>query len=171
MNKEARSCWCCSSLHWLNPVKVSWGSVSLWSHESVWRERWFFTQSWGLPLRPQRHDPVAGVKQTHWRDSVPVFLPFPHERMKPLCELKRAIPCSLTWYEGEKKGEGACSWKRLHESAHLCFIITTLQYSKLSASKTANSDTHYKWQSRKEQNKSVNKIRCSPKWKAYEYTV
>lgn len=53
--------------------------------------------------------------------------------------LKRAIPCLLTRNLSRTR---EVELDRLHlEKAHLCFIKTTFQRSKPSASATANSDT------------------------------
>lgn len=156
----------------------------------VWRRRCFcfFIQSWGLPLRSQRNDPAPGGKQRHWQDFFPSInkkeenknqcqcsFPSLYERMKPLCELKkRAIPCSLTWYQGEKKGKKELVLrKRLQESALLIFASLKRHCSAASQAPARRQTLTRNTSDSLEKNKikSVNKIRCSPKWKDYEYTI
>lgn len=182
MKKEARPCCSCNSLRWLSPVKVSWGSVSLVYHMRVWRRRCFCfsIQSWGLPLRSQKMiqlqvensdtDFFPSINKNQCQCS----FPSPYVRMKPLCELRKSYSIFTHLISGGKKGKKKLVLgKRLQESALLIFASLKRHCSAASQAPARQQTlTRYTSDSlERNKIKSVNKIRCSPKWKDYEYTV
>lgn len=178
MKKEARPCCSCNSLRWLSPVKVSWGSVSLGFEEG---DVFVFLYRVGDCLSVHKKMIQLQVENSDTdffpsinKNQCQCSFPSPYVRMKPLCELRKSYSIFTHLISGGKKGKKKLVLgKRLQESALLIFASLKRHCSAASQAPARRQTlTRYTSDSlERNKIKSVNKIRCSPKWKDYEYTV
>lgn len=194
LNVEARPCSC----HWLNPVSVSWGSVSSWSLDCVWHLAFvkadvvsflFFyravdylsidSEKTLLHCVPSNQVTAPGVTQLHWQS--PFFfqlekgrntcatVPFLSKRENEATSLVKKSNSVLTHLKSREQGKGSWFVCTWKRFQDSTMLISASLKWRLSAASQALARQQTLTRNKTDNLEKKNKNK-KLKWKYYGYT-